>query len=160
MIKVLILHADETIRTQAVKKIEDALSEYEVEVLAYPDEDAVAALRNSEADYIIVGNTSEQYRVKYEDIICIQKVKGTKYVDYVLEEEILRDRRTLEQVMETAGEHGFIMLEKGHAVNMKYVVSLVGNQITLANGQELAVSRTRIQAVRSVLNTYWGVEAK
>lgn len=108
--------------------------------------------------YLVVGNTSEQYKVRYEDIICIQKVKGTKYVDYVLADTTLRDRKTLAYLMEEAKNHNFVMLEKGHAVNMKYVTSFVGNLVTLSNGFDLIVSRTRIQEVRAALNAYWGID--
>lgn len=108
--------------------------------------------------FLIIGNQSEQIKAYYDDIICIEKVKGTKYVDYVMKTETLRDRKTLEQVMEDAVYHDFIMVEKGHAVNMKYVVSMIGKVITLSNGAELIVSRTRMRDVRNALNAFWRVK--
>lgn len=109
-------------------------------------------------NHIIVGNAIEQQKVCYEDILYIYKVKGTKYVAYVTDGETLRDRKTLEQVMMDAKHHMFVMIERGHAVNLRHVTKIRENILTLSNGDELEVSRTRIQEVREAINRYWGVE--
>ena len=146
MIKIAIIESDNNVRRQTTAELKKLLKDYEFDILPIAEE------------YIIIGNRSEQHKVNYEDIICIQKVKGTKYVEYVLADNTYRDRRTIEQVMESARYYGFIMVEKGHAVNLKHVSSMVGNVITMSNGLEQIISRTRIQNVRSALNIYWGLE--
>lgn len=109
-------------------------------------------------NYIVVGNAIEQQKVCYEDIIYIHKVKGTKYVAYVTEKERIRDRKTLEQAMQDAKHHLFVMVERGHAVNLRHVTKIRESTLTLSNEEELEVSRTRIQSVREAINDYWGVE--
>ncbi len=146
MIKIAIIESDDLVRRQTTEELKELLKDYEFYILPIA------------VEHIVIGNSSEQHKVLFEDIICIQKVKGTKYVEYILADATYRDRRTIEQIMETASYYGFVMVEKGHLVNLKYVSSMVGNVITMSNGMEQIISRTRIQSVRSALNAYWGLE--
>ena len=116
---------------------------------------ALSELEKELDSYRIVGSPNRRRRIRYEDIICINKVKGTKYVEYVTADGSFRDRKTLEQVMEEASQQHFVMVERGHVVNMGHVVSFEERTLTLSNGEEMAVSRTRNQAVREALHKYW-----
>ena len=108
--------------------------------------------------YMVVGGVSHQQKVCFDDIVCIYKVKGTKYVAYETTSETLRDRKTLDQVMAETQDCHFVLIERGHVINLAHVMKIKENTLTLSNGAEWVVSRTRIQQVRDALNRYWGAE--
>ena len=56
-------------------------------------------LEEQEQEYRIVGNSVEKVKLFYKNIIYLYKSKGAKYVNYVTEEGIFRERISLESLL-------------------------------------------------------------
>lgn len=107
-------------------------------------------------NYVILKTDTEQKRIYYTDVIYIQKVKGGKYVEYVLTGGAVRDRITMQVLMEKIRIHGFLQVERGCAVNIRHIVSIKGNVLILSNGAQIVISRLRLQEIKKQIARYWG----
>ncbi|MBQ8663297.1 MAG: response regulator transcription factor [Eubacterium sp.] len=107
-------------------------------------------------DYLILGTADDRKKVLHSDIICIVKEKGAKYAEYVTIEERLRERDSLENILETINSPMFVMADRGIVVNLKHIKRIAGNVIYLTDGTKVATSRRRLTVVKEALNNYWG----
>lgn len=148
-------------------RTEFALESYQIEAYQYilkkdmnerlPDilQKVLSIVEKEMKTFLIVGTSADQKKINFEDILYIQKIKGTKYVEYITSDEALRDRKTMEQAMGEVAGLDFVLVERGHAVNMHHITRIRDNVITLSNGQEIIISRTRIAAVKEQVNSFW-----
>lgn len=107
-------------------------------------------------NFVIVGDSIEQEKVYYADLLSIQKVKSAKYVEYRTADKRFRKRVTMEEAMDGAENHEFIMVGRGHAVNMHHIKKIHNNVITMDNGETVSVSYTRLAKIREEINRHWG----
>lgn len=107
-------------------------------------------------DYLILGTADDRKKVLHSDIIYIVKEKGAKYVEYVTVEERLRERDSLENVLETIDNPMFVMADRGIVVNLKHIKRIAGNVIYLTDGTQVTTSRRRLAEVKEALGKYWG----
>lgn len=70
--------------------------------------------------------------------------------------EILKVRKTIKELKEELNDKNFIKIHSGCVVNAKYIDKLSAYDITLDNGEQLIVSRTRMKDVKIALMNYWG----
>ena len=105
---------------------------------------------------LVLGSLADQRRVYCSDVLYFLKDKGTKYVEYVTETERIRDYKSMEQAIEQMEHQDFIQIERRYMVNMRHIVRVKGDTITLSNGEQLPVSRRRITYVKEQMNDFWG----
>lgn len=95
-------------------------------------------------------------KIFYQDIICIKKVKGSKYVEYVTLYDTFRERIGLDQLMLEMNSKEFILVERSCIVNIAHIIRLDGNIIYMENGGQIVISRGRLADVRMKINEQWG----
>lgn len=106
-------------------------------------------------EYRLVGIKGGKKRLFYKDIVYIQKIaKGGKYVEYVTMGDIYHERISMGQLMEELADLRFILLDRGHVVNVEYVERIEGNVIRLITGERFAVSRIRVSSAKKQIMTY------
>lgn len=102
--------------------------------------------------YRIVSTISDIRKIYYNEIIYIKKIKGSKYVEYVMLNDTYRERISLEQLLRELNDRTFLMIERGYIVNIRYVVRMRGTTIYLQNNEQVIVSRARFMEVRERMN--------
>ena len=113
-------------------------------------------LEEQEQEYRIVGNSVEKVKLFYKNIIYLYKSKGAKYVNYVTEEGIFRERISLESLLKELDSKIFIPVERGYVVNMKRICRISGDTLYLEKGYQVQVSRARLTMVKQEITRCWG----
>lgn len=113
-------------------------------------------IENERKAYRLVGNSGEKQKLFYDDIICISKIKGTKYVEYVTVHGEYRELVPLEQIENDLDDNMFILVSRGILVNMKHINRLQGNTICMDNQMQVTISRAKGAEVKERIHGYWG----
>lgn len=104
----------------------------------------------------IIKTSSTSIKLIHGDIIYIQKIKGSKYVEYITVNGTYKERTTLEHLLKDFNSSDFIMAERSYIVNINHIVRMKNNIIYLSNGEQLVVGRGRSNEVRQAINRCWG----
>ncbi|KIR01504.1 hypothetical protein P261_00318 [Lachnospiraceae bacterium TWA4] len=64
-------------------------------------------------------------------------------------------RKTIKEMSKELDEDCFVKLHSGCVVNMKYIERSSSHEVTLKNGEQLIVSRTRAKSVKKSILDYW-----
>lgn len=115
----------------------------------------IAQIENEKYKFRIVGTTLDRQKIYYRDIFYIHKKKGEKYVQYITNTEALRERITIDQLLQELQSEEFLLAERGYIINMRHVMRIKGNTIYMENNSEIEVSKKRITEVKEKIVTYW-----
>lgn len=113
-------------------------------------------LADQNQGFRIVGNGIERVKIPYRDIIYLYKSKGAKYVNYVTEDGIFRERISLDALLKELNHQIFIPVERGYVVNMKHICRISGDTLYLEKGYEVQISRARLAKVKQEISRCWG----
>ena len=119
-------------------------------------EELFARIEQEHRKYRIIGNAEEKKKVMYTDMIFLTKEKGSKYVEFITTEGIVRERNTLENVLQEIHSQEFISVERSLVVNMKHIMKIKGDMLILSNQKQIQVSRRRLKEVKDAISEYWG----
>lgn len=106
-------------------------------------------------NYRFAGNSTDKQKLFYDDIICISKIKGTKYVEYVTVHGKYRELVPLEQLESELDSNEFVLVSRGILVNMRHIRGLQGNMICMDNEMQVAISRAKGAKVKEQIHEYW-----
>ena len=112
-------------------------------------------LENREKKYRVIPSGDGIKKILYRDIVCIQKIKGSKYAEYITENGKYMERLSMNQILEQIHSNAFILVDRGHAVNVNHIVRVRGNVIQMDNGEEITVSRVQSSQVKEKITAYW-----
>ncbi|HJD01795.1 MAG TPA: LytTR family DNA-binding domain-containing protein [Candidatus Mediterraneibacter excrementavium] len=118
--------------------------------------DLARKIADQEQEYRIVGSGAEKVKIPYRDIIYLYKSKGAKYVNYVTDDGIRRERISMESVLKELDPGIFVPVERGYVVNMKRIRRISGDTLYLEKGYEVQVSRARLSKVKQEISRCWG----
>ena len=118
--------------------------------------DLARKIADQEQEYRIVGSGAEKVKIPYRDIIYLYKSKGAKYVNYVTDDGIRRERISMEAVLKELDPGTFVPVERGYVVNMKRIRRISGDTLYLEKGYEVQVSRARLPKVKQEISRCWG----
>ncbi|MGF0033352.1 LytTR family transcriptional regulator DNA-binding domain-containing protein [Bariatricus sp. SGI.154] len=112
-------------------------------------------VENGEKPYRLINTSGNSRKLFCDDIICISKIKGTKYVQYTTKEGECKEQVSLEQLEQELDRCEFVLVARGIIVNMCHVVRLQGNKIYLDNQMQVEISRTKSVEVKEKIRRYW-----
>ena len=118
-------------------------------------ERVVHEIKKGYEEYRWVGTNQRKIKIYYKDIVCIQKIKGSKYAEYITENGKYMERLSMNQILEQIHSNAFILVDRGHAVNVNHIVRVRGNVIQMDNGEEITVSRVQSSQVKEKITAYW-----
>ncbi len=72
----------------------------------------------------LIGTPTAKERVYYRDIIYVEKEKGSKYICYITEYGIYKERITLKKLSEELTSDEFILVERGYIINVTHIASM------------------------------------
>lgn len=116
---------------------------------------AYARLGEMQDSYIVIKTSEADVRIKHSDIMYFETA-ARKVGVHLNNGEILNVRKTIKELKEELNDKNFIKIHSGCVVNAKYIDKLSAYDITLDNGEQLIVSRTRMKDVKIALMNYWG----
>ena len=111
-------------------------------------EKAVREIKKGYEEYRWVGTSQNKIKIAYKDIVCIQKIKGSKYAEYITENGKYMERLSMNQILEQIHSNAFVVADRGHTVNVNHIVRVRGNVIQMDNGEEITVSRVQSSQVK------------
>ena len=116
--------------------------------------DAMKFLSVQSKEIIIIENSSGIHKIYYDDIIYIYKEK--KYTYLVTTKDVIKVRRSLNEIYTELNNERFIYIDRGIVVNATHILQIKGNEIGLKNGEQLVISRPHLQDVKEKLVKFWG----
>lgn len=84
-------------------------------------ERVVHEIKKDYEEYRWVGTNQRKIKIYHKDIVCIQKIKGSKYAEYITENGKYMERLSMNQILEQIHSNAFILVDRGHAVNVKTI---------------------------------------
>lgn len=115
----------------------------------------VEMVSKSQRNFSYIGIGLQKERVQHCDIICIRKMKKSKYVEFITYERILYERNSIEKTLEKLNSDEFVSVERGCAVNLRHVTKIEDTIINLSNGMIVEASTVRVKEIKESLNRYW-----
>lgn len=119
-------------------------------------EELLVKVEQEHKKYRIISSVEEKKKVMYTDMILLTKEKSSKYVEFTTTEGIVRERNTLDNILQEINCREFVLVDRGVVVNMKHIMKIKGDVLYLSNRQEIHVSRKRLQEVKRLITEYWG----
>lgn len=97
---------------------------------------------------------TDQRKLYHKDIICIRKVKGQKYVEFVMVNGAYKERLALHQIFEDLKSPAFIFAGK---VILSISIMWIGSTaaIYLEDGIKIQAGAETIQDVKTRIMEYW-----
>lgn len=126
---------------------------YQVELPAILDRIRTEKRSRNQEDYYTIQTANMVERLPIDEIRYLTKEK--KYVVfYGKEGQIGRERITLEKIYEKLPHERFLAVNKGCIINMKHIISLKNEIVTLDNQVEHVISRSMARGVREEVARY------
>lgn len=141
----------ESFRFQPFRYIRKQYAQKELKLALSAAED-VLSKRMSRS--VILKTKDESLMVNVDDIMYFGTVR--RRIDVHLKGgRVLNVGLSLKELIRQIDSPGFIMILSGVVVNVRYIKTYSGNEITLENGVRLNVSRGRMSEVKSAVMKYW-----
>lgn len=98
---------------------------------------------------------TDQRKLYHKDIICIRKVKGQKYVEFVMVNGAYKERLALHQIFEDLKSPAFIFAGRSYIINIDHVDRITTAAIYLEDGIKIQAGAETIQDVKTRIMEYW-----
>ena len=96
-------------------------------------------------NFFWIGGVTDQRKLYHKDIICIRKVKGQKYVEFVMVNGAYKERLALNQIF--AG--------RSYIINIDHVDRITTDAVYLEDGIKIQAGAETIQDVKTRIMEYW-----
>lgn len=83
-----------------------------------------------------------------------KRQKGGKYAEYVTGEKIYRERISIGRLLEEIGDERFILLDRGHVLNVQHIEKLERGWVYLLGGHRFSVSRIQYSHIKERIACY------
>lgn len=113
---------------------------------------AVKLIQNDSTNLVVRHYTDIQY-VPLSSIKYIEKIKGKNSVSVVCHSESLSHRETIQVLERQLSPLGFVRINSGTLVNLKYVKRISGTELYIGD-EILKVSESNIEKVKHALAQY------
>ena len=106
-------------------------------------------------NFFWIGGVTDQRKLYHKDIICIRKVKGQKYVEFVMVNGAYKERLALHQIFEDLKSPAFIFAGRSYIINIDHVDRITTAAIYLEDGIKIQAGAETIQDVKTQIMEYW-----
>ena len=106
-------------------------------------------------NFFWIGGVTDQRKLYHKDIICIRKVKGQKYVEFVMVNGAYKERLALHQIFEDLKSPAFIFDGRSYIINIDHVDRITTAAIYLEDGIKIQAGAETIQDVKTQIMEYW-----
>ena len=106
-------------------------------------------------NFFWIGGVTDQRKLYHKDIICIRKVKGQKYVEFVMVNGAYKERLALHQIFEDLKSPAFTICRKKLYYQYRSCGSDHDGCIYLEDGIKIQAGAETIQDVKTRIMEYW-----
>lgn len=115
---------------------------------------AESAYQKNKKRYIMVRCDEGEVRIEETEIMYFDMVKRQIRI-CLADGRVYHTWRTMKELQQELSPERFSKIHSGCVVNLKYVSSYAGCEITLDNGERLTASRGGIKIFKEELSRYW-----
>lgn len=116
--------------------------------------DAFRVLHMQADQYYLLSNTRMYRKLLLKDILYISR-EGKNSVFHLTNQTEVKERKSLNPVMEGLNSSDFVFADRGIIVNLIHIVSIQDTTIKLDNGEFLPSSLARIKELKLLLQKIW-----
>lgn len=113
-------------------------------------------VKKEKQQFRMIGTPTCKVRVYYRDMIYIEKEKGSKYICYITEHAIYKERISLKKLSEKLESDEFILIERGYIINVSHIASMKDGMVLMDNGARIFVNRISFKKIKEQISLYRG----
>ena len=113
-------------------------------------------VKKEKQQFRMIGTPTSKVRVYYRDMIYIEKEKGSKYICYITEHAIYKERISLKKLSEKLESDEFILIERGYIINVSHIASMKDGMVLMDNGARIFVNRISFKKIKEQISLYRG----
>ena len=114
-------------------------------------------VKKEKKQFRMVGTlVNNKVRVYYRDMIYIEKDKGSKYICYITEHGIYKERITLKKLIEELASDEFILIERRYIINVSHIASMKDGTVLMDNEVKIFVNRISFKKIKEQISLYRG----
>lgn len=113
----------------------------------------ISKLNNSDKRYYMIDMCSRVCRIECNDIYYFHK--DGKYTIFHAGKGILRERKAITKIYNELNQGEFLFANRTYVVNLRHVMSLSQNTVTMRDGTDISVSAQQFHKVKKEFNDFW-----
>lgn len=94
-------------------------------------------------------------KIRYGDILYIQKAKGKKYVEYYTQDKVYREQINMKTLWEELQHRDFVYADRSCLVNIEKVIQIHGMELELSGGVRVRIARRHLMELKECVRQYW-----
>ena len=113
-------------------------------------------VKKEKKQFRMVGTPTSKVIVYYRDMLYMEKEKGSKYICYITEHGIYKERISLNQLSQELASDEFILVERGYIINVSHIASMKDGMVHIDNGARIFVNRISFKKIKEQISLYRG----
>lgn len=113
-------------------------------------------VKKEKKQFRMVGTPTSKVIVYYRDMLYMEKEKGSKYICYITEHGIYKERISLNQLSQELASDEFILVERGYIINVSHIASMKDGMVHMDNGARIFVNRISFKKIKEQISLYRG----
>lgn len=93
-------------------------------------------------------------KIPLKEVLYIQK--NGKNSIFVMRNKEIKVRKTLAEVYDEIHKKEFVYIDRGCIVNIIHIMQVKNSEVELKGNILLPISRSHLQQIKDVVNSYWG----
>lgn len=111
--------------------------------------------REEEDSYRVLETIEGMQKIRYGDILYIQKAKGKKYVEYYTQDKVYREQINMKTLWEELQHRDFVYADRSCLVNIEKVIQIHGMELELSGGVRIRIARRHLMELKECVRQYW-----
>lgn len=111
--------------------------------------------REVEDSYRVLETIEGMQKIRYGDILYIQKAKGKKYVEYYTQDKVYREQINMKTLWEELQHRDFVYADRSCLVNIEKVIQIHGMELELSGGVRVRIARRHLMELKECVRQYW-----
>ena len=116
--------------------------------------DAFNTIMIENEDVYIIMMQTKLIKIPLKEVLYIQK--NGKNSIFVMRNKEIKVRKTLAEVYDEIHKKEFVYIDRGCIVNIIHIMQVKNSEVELKGNILLPISRSHLQQIKDVVNSYWG----
>ena len=113
-------------------------------------------VKKEKKQFRMVGTPTSKVIVYYRDMLYMEKEKGSKYICYITEHGIYKERISLNQLSQELASDEFILIERRYIINVSHIASMKDGTVLMDNEVKIFVNRISFKKIKEQISLYRG----
>lgn len=116
--------------------------------------DAFNTIMIENEDVYMIMMQTKLIKIPLKEVLYIQK--NGKNSIFVMRNKEIKVRKTLAEVYDEMHKKEFVYIDRGCIVNIIHIMQVKNSEVELKGNILLPISRSHLQQIKDVVNSYWG----